>query len=238
MDLAGFRARAHEWFGGAALRAAKRANTVIVLGRIFAVSPAAQEKLLALDVQLHGLTARASFLGAELANNKLAQLSRILRALTTAVMLDDAPDALKGADAWAEKYWARSKYVATSHRAQTVQEVARSLAQELEAKAASEVPPSRLAVARWLALEVSARYGRLPVDDAERDQLGDAFYSRLPIGEHGAEVDPTGVRRDRPFAADAKASVIAAWKWAGMPAHVADQLFKERRRPKRTVTPP
>jgi hypothetical protein len=93
-----------------------------------------------------------------------------------------------------------------------------------------EAPPNRFQVAQYLAIELRRVNARLPspaIDEGVDQETAQArIYERMPLGDHGAQVDRTGEFKGEVFAANAEKTVVAAFKAMGMPPDRADQLFK------------
>lgn len=146
-------------------------------------------------------------------SRKLVQAVRVLDAVAVASFCDPSPKALDGADAWAKGR------PPVPQAPMTAQEKARELAAKLEGTSST-----RGRVARFLAFEVEAFYGRLRLNAAELKDAADRVYAKMPI-LHGNENDRSRVLVDHAFSANAHATVIAAFKACGMSREEANQLF-------------
>ena len=184
-------------------------------------------ELAAIGYALHVLGMRAEVLSAKLANRKLAQLSRVLSALETALTQDREPRALNDPDGWALKYLdgkaaTRGAFEARPRPA-TLQEAARAMAVRLGAMKGKS---TRSDVAARLAVDVDQAlyFSATAVTEAQRQrQRRDLTLKIRKTMRHKVQSDGDL------FAEDAELTVVAAFKEGGLKREVADQLFKTRR---------
>jgi len=197
-----------------------RRPVVNVLSSVFATDDETRAKLLDLLFDIQAVGSRVGMLGSTTGQRKLVQLSRVLSALTSAVMFDDEARSLDGADQWALGYLdgrAKDRNVPEiRHRPRTVQEAARAIRTDLDAMKSKGT--SREAAAAWLAERVA-----LAMNLTDRPTILAAVVQRMP---HKTTVAPLP---SEPFKEDVERTIVAAFKAGGLGADKADQLFKARR---------
>jgi hypothetical protein len=172
---------------------------------------------------------------------KIAQLATVLGSLVTAMFNDDSERALDDAAEWARSYGGQRSSRVRGRR-QTPQELAGRLAAELGASltaglafiwkgetVTSEIPPTRLEVARWLSWRLIAHHGGDVAKESE--PLSKRIYAAMPIKDVQTDVRAELLRGRHSFfdwGADPQKTVVAAFKAAGMRASQADALFTRK----------
>lgn len=103
-------------------------------------------------------------------------------------------------------------------------------AEGLGDKYPDESPATRWQVAQWLAMCLRASsIADEEFREASQNDRAKRVYERMPHGGHGKSTDRKLAFVDEIFSEDAEKTAIAAFKAAGYPADLADQLFSARK---------